>query len=95
MATPRRGPIRAKALRKVAGLTDLREPALRIGDIVRLNAGGGPLMLVVDDFLLDADTGLLRVGYITVAYRSRDKDRPVIREWDLPCSAVHRVRDAW
>ncbi len=89
---------RAKRLGKTVpahAFTDLREPALAIGNIVRLNSGGGPLMMVVDDYLLDPETGEWRMGEITVAYRSRDKDKPVVREWDLPRAAVHRVRDAW
>lgn len=60
---------------------DKREPSLKIGNVVRLNTGGYP-MLVVDVWS----------DRITVAWKEKSGK---IKEADMHKTVVHRVRDSW
>ncbi len=56
------------------------EPPIRIGDIVELNSGGPPMLVV------DVDNRIITVGW---------RDGELIREGWLPEPCVHRCRKLW
>jgi len=89
--TPRRiqGKMEGRHLRKIAPVSafvDEREPELRLGDVVRLNSGGPPMLVV--DALPGADE-------IIVAYRLHKNGKLTVNEWPIGRVCVHRVRGLW